>query len=191
MDTSQYRKPNILFLRGVTLDDIKAANEALERKWALETGPTVVYQPNPDKFRGVDTWPHTTNLKCWRCDCTFASMPWFVPTDMYRDRDGSLVMDTHGVFCTPNCTQAYIEEKFRVEPSRYDKERYLKILVQLVTGKRVDKIVPSPDRTVMEQYRGSGGITYREYRDRINELSMEYELVGYKIEHMTFGSRVV
>jgi len=118
-------------------------------------------------------------------------MPWFVPTDMYRDRDSSLIFDPHGVFCTPNCAQAYIETVFRGEPSRYDKERYLRILVHIVTGRKTERVTPSPPKTIMEQYRGTGGITYMEYRERINELSNEYELVGYKIEHMSTGQRVM
>lgn len=185
MDPTQYRKPNILFLRGVTVDDIKSAAEALERKWSLETGPQVMYQPIPDKFHSLDTWPRSTNLKCWRCDCTFATMPWFIPCDMYRGRDGLLTMDTFGVFCTPNCAQAYIELVFKGDPSKFDKERYLRILVQKITGNTVHNIVPSPDKTLMEQYRGAGGITYSEYRDKINELASEYELIGHRIEHMS------
>lgn len=185
MDPSRYVKPNILFLRGVTLDDIKNAAEALERKWSLETGPQLLYQPIPSQFKSLDNWPRSTNLKCWQCDCTFATMPWFIPCDMYRDRDGVLTMDTFGVFCTPNCAQAHIDIYFKGDPSQFDKTRYLRILVSKITGNNVSGIVPSPPKTKMEQYRGAGGLTYREYRDKINELAAEYELVGHKIEHMS------
>lgn len=191
---SGYRKANILFLRGITLDDVKAAMETLEKKFLQhysDPTPQILYNAMPERFRGMDSWPRETNLKCWQCDCTFKSMPWFMPSDLYRDRDGMIVMDPHGVFCTPNCVQAYIELRFKGEPGRYDKERNLRILVKMVTGKTIEKIIPSPDKTKMEQYCGNGGITYSQYRKMIDDIAADYELVGNKMEHMAFGRRVI
>jgi hypothetical protein len=102
---------------------------------------------------------------------------------MYRNRKGELVFDTHGNFCTFNCAQKYLNEKFKGDPSKNDKDTYLKILYKIFTGKKIDKLVCSPDKTRMQQYCGENGITYKEFRDKIYELSNDYELTTYKLEH--------
>lgn len=183
---STYRRPNILFLRGVYIDDLKSQDEIFDRKFtSAEVQPVnkIIYQSIPEHFTTMQQWPRSTNLKCWECDCSFTSTPVFVPTDMYRNRKGELMFDTHGNFCTFNCAQKYIEEKFRNEPSKHDKDKFLKILHGIFTGKKTDRIVPAPDKTLMQQYRGDGGISYKEFRDRIFELNADYELTIYKLDH--------
>ena len=188
MDTTTYRRPNILFLRSLTIDELKLAlAETTERDEARTGCP---FTALPERFRDIDSWPRTTTLKCWQCDCNFNSIPYFIPTDMYRDRDGETVMDVYGVFCTANCAQLHINVYFKGDSTRFDKEQWLKRLYKVFTGKSVDKIVPAPSKTCMQQYRGETGISHRQFREHIDELAGEYELSSYKIEHISRSAKL-
>jgi len=191
METS-YRRPNILFLRGVCVDDLKSNDSIFDRKFttdAAQPTPRVLYQSLPEHFTTMESWPKSTNLKCWQCDCQFSNPPVFMPSDMYRGRKGEIVFDTHGCFCTFNCAQGYIDEKYRGDPTIFDKEKYLKTLYQVYTGKKIVKIVASPPKTKMQQYSGERGVSYKEYREKIYEMNDDYELAVYKLDH--YGTNLV
>jgi hypothetical protein len=181
-----FRRRNILYLRGIYIDDLKSTDDIFDRKFTSnDAAPVskVIYQSIPEHFTNLTNWPKTTNLKCWQCDCTFNSIPVFVPTDMYHNRRGELVFDTHGNFCTFNCAQRYINLHYKGDPMKYDRDRALRILYKQYTGKKIDHIVPAPDKTQMQQYRGEHGISYKEFRDKIYELNNDYELTVYKFDH--------
>jgi len=183
MDTGLARRANILFLKGVYLADLGNRDEIFDRKFAsIDERSTirVIYQPLPERFTALENWPKCTNLKCWECDCSFSTVPIPIATDMYA-LGADIAFDTHGNFCTFSCAQKYINTKFKNEPSKHDKDKFLKILCFIFTGKKTDFIVPSPDKTKMQQYCGEGGLTYQAFRDEIYRLNSDYDLSMYKL----------
>jgi hypothetical protein len=104
---------------------------------------------------------------------------------MYNNRAGNIVYDVYGNFCTFNCAQKYINEKFKGDPAKNDKDRFLRAICKIFTGKKIDHIVPAPDKTRMQQYCGDRGWTYNHYRDKLYEINSEYELTMYRLDQFT------
>lgn len=183
-----YRRANILFLKGVYLDNLKNADDIFDRKFTgQEAAPAsrIIYQSLPEQFTTLEAWPKSTNLKCWECDCTFSTVPVPCAVDMYHNKNGQTVYDVYGNFCTFNCAQKHINEKFKGDATKYDKDRFLRALYKIFTGKKIDHIVSSPDKTRMQQYCGERGWTYREFRDKIYEITSDYELTMYRFDQFT------
>lgn len=42
------------------------------------------YDIIPRWFVNIETWPRSTNLDCWYCDCKNPGMPWFIPVTEIR-----------------------------------------------------------------------------------------------------------
>ena len=107
-------------------------------------------------------------------------------TRVIRKNDlGCIEMGVYGNFCWFNCAQKWINEKCKIDGTHDDKTRMLKILYEMFTGNKIQKIVESEDKTVMKQFCGEHGITQQEYRDNMNLLNSEYELTEYKLSHFT------
>jgi hypothetical protein len=76
--------PNILYLKGITMEDYKSIEDIFEQhlQESVDSKPeldSIVFNKIPKTFTSINTWPKKTNLKCWTCDFTFDTVPKFVP----------------------------------------------------------------------------------------------------------------
>ena len=104
MSTNNSRPSCIIFLKGVNSEDYKEVEDQFDQL-LLESGlgaeatvePENNYDILPSTFTNLNTWPCTTNLHCWTCECTFTSRPVFIPRYIKHISDGSWTMSTYGV----------------------------------------------------------------------------------------------
>jgi len=177
-------------LKGIKLSDFRTPEDDFESKLmenindVLTTDMNSKYQANPSIFTTMETWIKSTKCHCWACAGEFLGEPIFIPSYIKKKEDGKIEMGTYGNFCSFNCAQKWINEKHKYDGTHDDKTRYLKILYEKFTGKKIQKIIESPDKTIMKQYCGDSGIEFAEYRKIIMSLNYDYDLAGYKLSQL-------
>lgn len=188
MNDITFKKSNILILRGVYIEDFTNIDDLFDNRFSEQAGKIAQQAPTifiklPKKFTGLSSWPKSSNLKCWNCDQFFSDVPKFIPFNPEKGKNNENTSEPHGNFCTFNCADVYIDEKFPGSQN-WDLHTSLRLLYEIFTGRRIEKIIPAPSKTLMKQYCGEDeGITYKQYRDKIASLNSDYELSSYKLDH--------
>lgn len=177
MDISVAKRTNLLILRGIFPKDF--ARNCV--KPSVVTLDVIAYTEIPRKFTDVITWPKFSNLKCWSCDQLPLSCPKFIPVNPDRVGDQD-VCDIYGHFCDWNCAVRYIVTEFPKE-QQWDALQAICLFESIFSGRKKEKILPSPAKTCMKQYCGNKGITPKQYRDKIESINSDYELSAYRLEH--------
>ncbi len=177
-----FKKTNLLILRGVFPRDFTASDNTVNQSKA----DYPVYTKIPKKFVNVEGWPKISNLKCWNCDQIFQTYPKFVPMNPERDKDGNDVCDSIGNFCEWNCVVRYINEKYSYN-EQWDLLKLVCVFAAKFTGRRREKIMPSPDKTEMKQYCGEEGITPKQYREKMEQINADYDLSLYRLDDFRTG----
>jgi hypothetical protein len=139
------------------------SNVEIEKK-VIE--PVIPYTEMPKKFTGVDSWLKFSNLKCHWCDQLPSSYPKFIPMNLERDKDGEDICDICGHFDEWNCAVAWVE-KFFPKDQQWDALKGICLIESKFSGKRREKIMPSPVKTLMKAYSGKDGLTPKQYSDLI------------------------
>ena len=153
-----YQQPNILFFRGIFPKSYDI--ETLFEKQILEKlqstaqpqlePPLEEYQPLPNVFINMATWPTSTNLCCWNCNRVPPRRPLFIPLDYVNG-----TFPRHGVACSFVCSAALIDALTTNEHSNWSRHKYLKILYKIITGHSIAYITRSPPRTITKKYGGA------------------------------------
>lgn len=178
-----YDQPIVLFLRGCFICDCNSIEDLFDERiidaamtenelYSMST--RVVYDSIPTTFSSIESWKKKTNLKCWSCDCTFHSVPIFIPTSV--DRPGVPGaphgrMDVLGNFCTWNCAAGWIDLHFS-RGVKWERLELLKLLYKIFNGREISDIMKAPSKTCMEQY--GGGKTRGEYTKDLSLLDDTY-----------------
>lgn len=169
-----YVKTNLLYLKGVYLKDFLSTDDI---KYVVVDNPVSVVDPYntiPKKFINVQSWPTTTNLKCWNCDLLFQCYPKFIPINPERAPEGYDVFGVLGNFHEWNCAVKYVKEKMPLE-QQWDAIKLINLIAGKFTGKMHTRIQPSPEKTEMKQYCGEEGITSKQYFEKIDNLNFYYD----------------
>jgi hypothetical protein len=175
---------NLLVLKGVypgnfaPVDYIYEKNKTFEPK-AIE--PSVVYTEMPKKFTSVENWPKYSNLKCWECDRIPSSYPKFIPTNLEKDKDGHEICDPYGHFDEWNCAIRFITKEMPKD-QQWDLLQSVCLFESKFSGKRREKIMPSPPKYLMKAYCGQRGITLKQYNDKISQLNNDYDLTCWRLD---------
>lgn len=157
MDDICYKYPNILRLRGITLKDYISPEDAIDEQLLNETMSDgdldIIYDKIPDVFTGCDSWPSTTNLRCWSCGFNFSVQPKFIPTYI-RKNNNSYQVGVKGNTCSFACAEYIIENSNLTNDERIRLQNNLCFLYFLYTGENVNRIKPALPRTRLLQYGG-------------------------------------
>lgn len=185
----------ILFLQGVFKKDCKRIEDMFEDKLMTKNvinQETKIYDKIPVNFTNVNDWPKSTNLLCWYCSRSFKNRPWFEPQSIepVSEVSNGKVLDCNeikklvnkkqisigvrGVFCTCNCTRAYIDLHTRDISDKLNKIAMLKYVYEIFMGKSIPDIQPAPPPTEMQQY-GGGTLTVLDYQQKIDSLDSSYQ----------------
>jgi hypothetical protein len=190
-----YKGPNILYLPGLQAKDLDDDDGIFDDRFTeniasvdadgAESHTTFMqihYNEIPSTFTCMQSWIKSTNLLCWHCDRSVKSIPWFVPNEIYSDKEGKRVIEPFGNFDKVNCVQAFINDHYH--GTQHDMlTKNLLMLYETFMNRRVPLIKPSPPRTIMKKYCGDSGITSEEYEKMIVEINSDYSLGQYKMEH--------
>lgn len=155
------------------------------------------YDVIPTQFTSKEKWPKLSNLLCWYCDCSFVGMPWPViigcsktlvsdDTDVTDISDASLlnaqssfneilIMDTHGNFCQPGCSMAYIDTV--TDPAiinKHECKRLTMSLIEIFVGGHINYIPSSDPKTNMQKYCGPYGKTDDQYQNDNNQKTNRF-----------------
>lgn len=167
-------EPKILFLRGCFLENCNSIEDLFYEKILsdgqiiTENSNDIVYDKIPQVFTSVDSWIQTTNLKCWNCDCTFDTLPIFIPLSINTDDS----MDTLGNFCLWGCAARYINTILDYDV-RWEAHALLRTLYRTFTGKKIEEIIPAEPKTEMIQYGGKK--PSKLYIKQLKELNTSYD----------------
>ena len=164
-------QPNVLFLRKCFLRDCGTIEDMFDERLINQTisedilykNIQVTYNEIPSVFNGVETWIKKTNLKCWFCDNCFNTSPVFIPDiiiTMIENNIKKYNISTIGNFCSFNCAAAHIE-LYYIANKKTEKHNLLKFLYKIMNSVIIHEIIPSPPKTLMQQY--GGKITCSEY----------------------------
>lgn len=175
------KRTNILILCGVFLKDFTTDAFDCAAKPVVKAEPEIAYTEIPKKFTGVDTWPKFSNLLCWSCNLIPESYPKFVPMNPEVDRNGKDTCDVLGNFCEWGCAARYVNEVMP-ESQRWDLRKFIILFESKFSGARKEIIVFGPPKTEMKAYCGKGGLTPKQWRDKMNTACTEYSMGNYKIE---------
>ena len=179
LDMNSCDQPNVLFLRRCFLKDCETIEDMFDERLINQTTSEdilykniqIIYNEIPPVFNDIETWIKTTNLKCWFCDNCFSTTPIFIPETIIT----SIVNDNKkydigaiGNFCSFNCASAYID-LYYITNKKTEKHNMLKLLYKLMTGDNVYEIIPSPTKTLMQQY--GGKYTVSDYNSIVSSLT--------------------
>lgn len=123
------------------------------------------YQRLPRHFTGVDSWPKSSNLKCWHCDIVIGDIaPKFIPIDPTKC-GSEIKCDAYGAFNSWACAVAYVDLHFSGS-KRSDSRNLIATFARAIDG--INGVIhPAPARTIMSAYCGETGITPEEYAAKV------------------------
>jgi hypothetical protein len=134
----------------------------------------VQYDKIQKHFYSIKTWVESTKnikIKCWYCESMFMGVPVFIPSNIHDSPKGK-IYDVHGIFCTFGCAFSFIKAsaKFIDDKSQWDKVEMLKMLYFLFYNRKIDTIIPSPDKYKLEQY--GGDMTLVEFKKELKKINL-------------------
>ena len=167
--TAHIKKRFILFLRGTYINSCDkyqlSDNDDEYDDLKLNEDELIDYNKIPAKYI-KSTWPRFTNLKCWYCDLTFNTPPYFIPMGMVRDMS-EISMPVLGNFCSPHCA---IKEAGKLNLLEWQIHQLLCIVHKDITNKDLEiPIIESPDKTRMSYY--GGDWTSEDYRKAVQNIT--------------------
>ena len=158
---------DVLFLQGVFLETLDDSGGATSVAVPQEIKSEITYDKLPMIFKGLDTWPVSTNLRCWNCYRSFDSRPVFIPGDLQRNGH----MSVGGCYCTFACATRYINLHYD-GGELWDVHHSLLQLYKIFTGVLVIDIAVAPDIYEMVQF--GGHITQEDYYRELEGLQEAY-----------------
>lgn len=165
----EYKKPKILFIKGVFIRDCVQIDDIFEQKIIeqlnIET-PSVVYETIPSIYIHGE-WLKT-NIRCWNCDLNFDTQPVFIPKIINQQKKDQYAIGTYGCFCSFSCASSFINEKYPTICNQIMYKEMLEFLFRIYYGKRVFEIYNSPSKYCMKQY--GGNVNILDYKKTINNL---------------------
>ena len=169
-----FKEPNILFLRGINIDDILEI-EDLYHKELLNNIKTnnnevnIIYDKLPSQFISLDKWKTKTNLRCWYCTLKFKNTPWFIINNINYTITGN-IYDISGNFCSIGCLQGHININYNMR-EHFDIYNYVKKLYKIFYNKKIHEILQSPNKYNLKIYGGTMEIF--EYQKEIQNINTQ------------------
>lgn len=177
-----FREPNILFLKGISLKDIIDIEDIYQNEILTNLNPQitekVVYDIIPKQFTDLKSWKKNTNIRCWFCTLIFKNIPWFLIENTNYTSDG-IIYDIIGNFCSVGCLQGYVNIHYN---KRIDFDIYnsVKKVYEIFYNKKINEIEPSPNKYNLKIY--GGNLEIHEYQNEIQKINQININSGYLIK---------
>lgn len=177
MTISSFNEQYILFLKGVSIDDIISIEDIFNQE-IIETDSSedfkgkeiIVWDKIPSTFTTLENWNTTTNIRCWFCTLKFKSTPWFIITNINKYSDGK-IMNIKGNFCSCGCLMGFVKKNYS-NREHFDIYHNVYSLYKIMYKRSITNIIPSPEMYCLKMYGGDLNIEeYQSELKRINELN--------------------
>lgn len=171
-----FKQPNILFLRGIHIDDIldvedlyhkELLNNVNSKTTDMNNSNDIIYDTIPNKFVNLNNWKKQTNLRCWFCTLKFKNTPWFIIENVNFTNSGK-VYDIKGNFCSVGCLQAFVNVHYN-KRTHFDIYNSIKKLYKKFYNKTINEIMPSLDKYHLKIY--GGKLDIGEYQKEIRLIN--------------------
>jgi hypothetical protein len=180
MNISNFVEPYILFLKGVSLNDIISiedifSKEIIEADTETDTEfskkEEMLWDKIPSVFTTLDNWNKQTNIRCWFCTLRFKSVPWFIIKSINQTASGK-IYNIDGNFCSCGCLMGFVKKTYS-RREHFDIYHNIYSLYTIMTNKKKLNIIESPDIFNLKFYGGGMSIEkYREELEKINYINM-------------------
>lgn len=167
------RTRNILEFRGLRLSDLKNVTIDISK----EDIPKF-YNDIPDKWIS-DQDLCTSDCKCWSCGLNFVGESAFIPMNPKRvppetDLDDERVsFDRYGIYCSWPCAARDAYHRFGNQKNYTDIQQGLRVVYNIIYDCNVIFVRMAPDKTVMAEYCGNGGMSNNEYNNAIKMINLK------------------
>lgn len=168
MSISEFKEQNILFLKGVHLEDIISVEDMYQKELLNNIDDTtveIVYNKIPKHFTTLAEWTKTTNLRCWFCSLKFKNVPWFIIENINHSSEGAKY-DVKGNFCSCGCLLGYVKVHYN-ERNDFDIYKSVYKLYNIMYNKKISEIIPSPNKYILKIY--GGDLSIDEYQRKIKK----------------------
>ena len=164
----------ILFIENIKLSDINTCKNGIHQNSneiddnllnILKSHSGENYDKIPVTFSNINEWTKKTNLKCWNCSLNFDSIPVFIPVNIYS-KNGILLQDVHGNFCSFNCAKSYLNLHFIGDNFIYNQN--LLNLYELFYNKTIIDIEEAPSKFDLDIY--GGYLNIDEFKNKLKNL---------------------
>jgi hypothetical protein len=165
-----FKEQNILFLKGIHLQDIIAVEDIYQKELLSNIDNTVsniVYDKICKQFVDLDSWKKFTNIRCWFCSLKFKSIPWFIIENTTYSA-GGIKYDIDGNFCSCGCLLGYVLVHYDSR-KHFDIFQSVNKLYKLIYNKTNKEILPSPSKYKLKIY--GGDATIDEYQNEIKKIN--------------------
>lgn len=170
-----FKEQNILFLKGIHLQDIIAVEDIYQKELLSNIDANVsnvVYDKICRQFISLDSWKKTTNIRCWFCSLKFKNMPWFIIENTTYSSNG-IKYDINGNFCSCGCLLGFILIHYDQRKS-FDIFQSVTKLYKIFYNKQNREILPSPSKYKLKIYGGDSNIDeYQNEIKKINEINIK------------------
>lgn len=191
-----------LFLQGVYKTDCERMEDIFQNRLIAnnnEPEKIEIYDKIPPHFYDTTSWKKSTNIPCWWCTRKFKTIPWFIPTSIEPNSKGDVgvmitsnnirntknekgvIIGVEGNTCCANCSRAWIDKNVHEIGERQNKIAMLHYLYELINGKKIPDIQPSPNPHTQLSKFGKGNLSESEYQKIIDRLDSDFarELENY------------
>ena len=181
---SNFIYQNILFLKGITLDDIIEVEDIYQKELLNNINnnnnlnnndSNIIYEKIPKHFTNFDNWKKNTNVRCWFCSLKFKNTPWFIILNTNFTPDG-IKYDITGNFCSIGCLQGYVNIHYDSRKN-FDIYESIKIIYKLFYNKKIKEIKQSPNKYNLKIY--GGDLDIHDYQLEIQNINNSNIKNGY------------
>lgn len=120
---------------------------------------------------------YKTSAACWWCCHTFTNNPCGIPVNYEND-----TFDVKGLFCSFNCAMARLNSDEKYIHKKMEIVSLMYLMYEKIFNTSIDKIIPSPEKEVLEMF--GGNITIDEYRQNSSIFNVNYDKLTYVIPQM-------
>lgn len=171
------RRRHIIIVKGIRLTELLSQPERPTKNDEDEDDAITFYDEIPREWvNGTEL--QQINLKCWNCDCQTTGPCAFIPMNphyMTEDETKKIAFDRLGVYCSWPCAARDAYHRFGGRKEYPSIVHSLAEVYHMVTGVNVVKVSMAPQKNIMAEYHGNGGLTRSEYREAIRSIINEME----------------
>lgn len=170
-----FKEQNILFLKGIHLQDILAVEDIYQKELLNNIDNNVsniVYDKIYKQFTNLENWKKKTNIRCWFCSLKFKNVPWFIIENTIYSANG-VKYDINGNFCSCGCLLGFVQINYN-QRTNFDIFKSVNKLYKIFYNKTNNEILPSKSKFTLKIY--GGNLNIDEYQNDIkktNEINIK------------------